>query len=53
MELQSNIGKIILVQGKQAILDNDVAELYSAETKRINKTGKNNPYKFTERSILL
>lgn len=37
MELQKIEEKIILIQGKQVILDNEVAELYGVETKRIMK----------------
>lgn len=46
MELQSIENKIIMIQGQQVILDSDVAELYSVETKRINEAVKNNPDKF-------
>jgi hypothetical protein len=46
MELRSIESKIITIQGKQVILDSDVAELYSVETKRINEAVKNNPDKF-------
>ena len=38
--------KIILLRGKQVILDSDVALLYGVETKRINEAVKNNPEKF-------
>ena len=41
MELLSIENKIIKVQGKQVILDNDVADLYGVETKRINEAVKN------------
>jgi len=46
MELQSIENKIIMIQGQQVILDSDVAELYSVETKRINEAVKNNLDKF-------
>lgn len=46
MELLSIENKIIKVQGKQVILDSDVADLYGVETKRINEAVKNNPDKF-------
>ena len=38
--------KIIVVQGRQVILDSDVAALYGVETKRVNEAIKNNPDKF-------
>jgi phage regulator Rha-like protein len=53
MELQSIENKIITIQGKQIILDSDVAELYDVETKRINEAVKNNPDKFPEGYIIL
>jgi len=34
--------KIIKIREKNVILDNDVAQLYSVETKRINEAVKNN-----------
>lgn len=40
MELLSIENKIIKVQGKQVILDSDVADLYGVETKRINEAVK-------------
>ena len=40
--------KIIVLRGKQVILDSDVAQLYGVETKRINEAVKNNPDKFPE-----
>lgn len=52
MELLSIENIIIKVQGKQVILDNDVADLYGVETKRINEAVKNNPDKFPEGYIL-
>lgn len=52
MELQAIENKIITIQGKQVILDSDVAELYSVETKRINEAVKNNPDKFPEGYII-
>jgi hypothetical protein len=52
MELLSIENKIIKVQGKQVILDSDVADLYGVETKRINEAVKNNPDKFPEGYIL-
>lgn len=52
MELQSIENKIITIREKQMILDSDVAELYSVETKRINEAVKNNPDKFPEGYII-
>lgn len=52
MELQKIQERIILIQGKQVILDSDVAELYGVETKRINEAVKNNPEKFPEGYII-
>ncbi|WP_101690372.1 ORF6N domain-containing protein [Dysgonomonas massiliensis] len=52
MELQKIEEKIILIQGKQIILDSDVAELYGVETKRINEAVKNNPDKFPDGYII-
>lgn len=46
MKLQAIENKIIMIQGQQVILDSDVAELYSVETKRINEAVKNNLDKF-------
>lgn len=41
--------KIYEINGKQVILDSDLAKLYQVETKRINEAVKNNPEKFPER----
>lgn len=41
-----------MIQGKQVILDSDVAELYGVETKRINEAVRNNPDKFPEGYIV-
>ena len=38
--------RIILIRGKDVIIDADVAELYGVETKRINGAVRNNPDKF-------
>ena len=38
--------KIIVIRGRQVILDSDVAALYGVETKRVNEAVKNNPDKF-------
>ncbi len=40
--------KIITLRNQQVILDCDVAELYSVQTKEINQAVKNNPRKFPE-----
>ena len=37
------------INGKQVMLDSDLAKLYQVETKRINEAVKNNPNKFPER----
>jgi hypothetical protein len=39
---------ILAIRGVNVILDADVADLYSVETKRINEAVKNNPDKFPE-----
>jgi phage regulator Rha-like protein len=44
--------KIIEIREQKVILDNDVAEHYGVETKRINEAVKNNPDKFPEGYIL-
>ncbi len=38
--------KIRIIRNLKVILDNDVADLYGVETKRINEAVKNNPDKF-------
>ena len=40
--------KIIEIRNQKVILDVDVAELYSVETKRINEVVSRNPIKFPE-----
>jgi len=40
---------ILEVNGKQVMIDSDLAKLYGVETKRINEAVKNNPYKFPDR----
>ena len=37
------------INGKQVMLDSDLARLYHVETKRINESVKNNPMKFPKR----
>lgn len=53
MEVQLIENKIITIQGKQIILDRDVADLYGVETKRVNEAVKNNPDKFPKGYIIL
>jgi len=52
MELEKIKSKIIAVQGKQVILDSDVAELYGVETKRVNEAVSNNPDKFPKGYVI-
>ena len=40
--------RIVVVRGKNVLLDRDVAALYGVETKAINQAVKNNPDKFPE-----
>ncbi len=40
--------RIVVVRGKNVLIDRDVAALYGVETKAINQAVKNNPRKFTE-----
>ena len=40
--------KIVAIRGKDVILDSDVAELYSVETREVNQAVKNNPKKFPQ-----
>ena len=44
--------RILDVRGQKVILDSDVAELYGAETKRVNEAVKNNRDKFPEGYII-
>jgi hypothetical protein len=37
------------IDGKEAMLDSDLAKLYNVETKRVNEAVKNNPEKFPRR----
>jgi len=53
MDLERIKSKIITVQGKQVILDSDVADLYEVDTKRVNEAVKNNPDKFPEGYIII
>ncbi len=40
--------KIYSIRGQKVMLDADIAEIYGAETKRINEAVRNNPDKFPE-----
>ena len=44
--------KIILLRGKQVILDSDVAQLYGVETRVVNQAVKNNPDKFPNEYLI-
>lgn len=46
-------GKVIVLGGRQILIDRDVAELYGVETKRINEAVRNNPDKFPEDYIFI
>lgn len=39
------------IDGKEVMLDSDLAQLYNVETKRINEAVKNNPEKFPDRYL--
>ena len=39
------------IDGKEVMLDSDLANLYQVETKRINEAVKNNPEKFPSRYL--
>jgi hypothetical protein len=52
-QFNSNVeSKIIDLRGQHVLLDSDVAELYSVETKHINQAVNNNPEKFPQGYIL-
>ena len=40
--------KILVIRGQQVMLDRDLAELYSVETKRLNEQVKRNIERFPE-----
>lgn len=40
--------KIYVIRSQKVMLDADIAELYSVETKRVNEAVRNNPEKFPE-----
>ena len=44
--------KILEIRGQRVLLDSDVANIYSVETKRINEAVRNNPDKFPENYII-
>ncbi len=47
-----NIENLIYeIDGKEVMLDSDLAKLYNVETKRINEAVKNNPEKFPDRYL--
>ena len=46
---QNEIGsRILMLRGKEVMLDRDLAELYGVETKRVNEAVRNNQDKFLE-----
>ena len=50
VEKELNVENMIYeIDGKEVMLDSDLAKLYQVETKRINEAVKNNPEKFPER----
>lgn len=50
IEKEINIENMIYeINGKEVMIDSDLAKLYHVETKRINEAVKNNPEKFPER----
>jgi hypothetical protein len=53
LNLNSVQDKIIEIGNQRVILDSDVAELYSVETKRVNEAVTNNPEKFPEGYVLV
>jgi len=44
--------RVLTIQDKQVLIDNDVAELYGIETKRVNEAVTNNPDKFPDGYII-
>jgi hypothetical protein len=42
------INRIYLIRGENGMLDNDLAELFGVETKRLNEQVKRNPERFPE-----
>ena len=52
MDIEKIRSKIITIQGKQVILDCEVASLYGVQTKEVNQAVRNNPDKFPEGYII-
>ncbi len=48
-DIINNENMIYEIDGKEVMLDSDLAKLYNVETKRINEAVKNNPEKFPRR----
>lgn len=44
--------RLVVLRGKQVIIDRYVAELYGVETKRVNEALRNNPDKFPEGYVI-
>lgn len=44
--------RLVVLRGKQVIIDRDVAELYGVETKHVNEALRNNPDKFPEGYVI-
>lgn len=44
--------RLVVLRGKQVIIDRDVAELYGVETKRVNEALRNTPDKFPEGYVI-
>lgn len=42
------LSKIYLIRGQKVMLDDDLAELYRVETRRLNEQVKRNPDRFPE-----
>lgn len=52
VKIENLKGMIIEIRGQAVLLDNDVAQIYGVETKRINEAVKNNPDKFPDGYIV-
>lgn len=48
VKIENLKGMINEIRGQDVLLDNDVAQIYGVETKRINEAVKNNPEKFPQ-----
>ena len=44
--------RVLTIHGQQVLIDNDVAELYGIETKRVNEAVTNNPDKFPDGYVI-